>query len=559
MSISVENTKELPDNTDLLRAIILKQSKQNKEISLKHAVLLTQIKDQESEFKKQIADQTLKFKQQVIDLQARLDRQLNFRFGQKSEKQNQLQMVCDDMPIFSGKAAELVEGDDEKDLVVTADPKPKRQPKRKPIDQNTDLPVIETIFEPSKKTPICKNCNIELKKFGQEETVQYDYIPSSIKLRKIIRPKYSCKKCNDSGVKIADMPAQPIPKSNAGAGLLSDLLVNKYHDHLPLYRITQIYERLGGPISRSTLSDWVMKCGALLKPITDFMLDEILKSHHIFTDDTGVPVQNGKGKLKKGTLWVYLGDEDYQYCVFKYSPDRKGMYPQEVLKNYRGYIHADAYTGYDHLFKPKLAGLPQAFECSCWVHTRRYFANIVKTGPILKEAEYAVKQIGKLYKIEDDAKDFTPEKRKQYRLVNAKPIIDKFGIWLEAHKDFDKHTDFKKAVTYACNQWASLQRYLEDGRLFMDNNYAERAIRPVAIGRKNWLFAGNDNAAKNAAVIQSLIGTCKIHKINPLAYLNDALLVMAEAKDSGRLKDGATFTPLAWKNLNKDAIEMGKS
>jgi transposase len=536
MSISVLDTENLPTDIELLHSIIRNQSKENEAIlkksSEKYTALLLEIEE----------------------LKARLNRQLNHRFGQRTEKQNQL-MMFDDCPLFAGKADEIVDGDDEKDIEESTKPE-KRKPKRVPINQNAELTETKETIQPPEEDLICDNCSGELKEFGQEKTTQYKYIPASIQAHTIVRAKFGCKKCDNGSVKIAELPSQPIPKSNADASLLSDILVSKFNDHLPLYRIANIYQRHGVTISRSTLSDWVMKCGILLAPIAEFMMKQILKSHHIFTDDTKVPLQNGKGALKKAILWVYLGDEGHPYCVFKHSPTRQGRYPQEILKEYTGYIHADAYTGYDAIFKPKIANHPHAYECSCWVHTRRYFANIIKTGPPLKEAKYAVKEIAKLYKIESESKDFSNEDRRLYRLEHSKPIIDEFGHWLDAHKDFNQHSDFKKAVTYARNQWNALQTFLEDGRLSMDNNKSEQAIRPIAVGRKNWLFAGSDGAAKNAAVIQSLVATCKIHEVNPYAYFNDALLIMAEARDTGNTEKAAGFTPLAWKQFKENAEKI---
>ena len=351
----------LPEDVEILKSIIKQQVKESNKIVLK-------INKQSKEIER---------------LKAKLNRQLIHRFGQSTEKLKQLSISeIESLPVFSGKTNEYQQGDDEKELepLPKLDPKAEVKPKRKQINQDNKLDEIEEVIEPSEQTPVCNNCKSTMQQFAQEESTIYDFVPASIKVRKIIRPKYCCKKCNDGKIQIADMPSMPIPKSNAGAGLLSDLLVSKYHDHLPIYRINKIYARQGVEINRSTLSEWILKSAQLLSPIVDYMLAEVLQSNHIFTDDTIIPVQNKKSKHKKGRLWVYIGDDEHAYTVFKYSPTRAGMYPYEILKNFYGYIHADAYSGYDNLFKNKLGSISKAFECSCWVHARRYFANIIKTG-----------------------------------------------------------------------------------------------------------------------------------------------------------------------------------
>jgi len=529
--------ENLPEDTEALRSIILQQEQVIEEIH-----------------KKNLAEKEA-FLKEIEELKEQNARQINFRFGQRTEKIEHLQINLFDEPLFSfdGKVTPLISDDDLKDLEAEQQDiaSSKKKPKRTPISTNKNIPQSESTIAPSSDKLTCKNCKKELTQFGQEESYQYEYKPASIKRHKTTRPKYACKCCGKGGVVIADMPSQPIPKSNAGAGLLADLLVSKGNDHLPLYRIQQIYNRHGVDIPRSTLSDWFMKCAVLLAPIVEYMLQDILQSHHIFTDDTVIPVQQGKGPLKKARLWVYIGDLQHRYYVFTYSPTRQGKYPQEILQDYSGYIHADAYSGYDTLFKPKIGSMAHATECACWAHTRRKFADIIKSGPKLKEAEDAVKLIAQLFKIEKDAKEFTNEARKAYRLKHSKPLLDKFEKWLNAHKNCVTHKGLKDAITYACNQWAALNTYLEDGRLCMENNISERTIRPVTTGRKNWMFAGNDKAGENMAVIQSLIATCKAHKINPYSYLNDALLIMAEARDYNTTEKAKEFTPLAWKEINQ--------
>lgn len=380
-----------------------------------------------------------------------------------------------------------------------------------------------------------------MQRMGKVITEQLECEPAKLYVIEHVRFKYSCQRCKDNIVTAA-LPPQPIDKGLPGPGLLTEVILNKYQDHLPLHRQQQRFARAGVDLPRSTLCDWVMQCGALLKPIVDLMrTDALLPGIRIFTDDTTCPVL-AKGKTHTGRLWVYIGGgRDSPNCVvYDYTKNRSQTAPQIFLQGYRDYLQADAYAGYDILYKDK-----SIIEVACWAHSRRKFMDIIKAAKKPGLADIAVNYIGQLYEVERKAKHLSSLQRKYYRRKHSKPILKRLYRWL---KQTQEHTlpksPIRLAINYTLNHWRALMNYCRDGFLNIDNNTAERAIKTVVIGRKNYLFAGSHDGAKNAAILYSLIETCKLIGINPFAYLKDVLTKLPTTL----MKDLKTLLPYNWKH-----------
>jgi hypothetical protein len=294
--------------------------------------------------------------------------------------------------------------------------------------------------------------------------------------------------------------------------------ISKYCDHTPLYRQQQILARHGIHLSRSTMCGWLKEAVELITPLHQLMCDRIRQSKVIHTDDTPLPVQEkGRGKTKTGRLWVYLGDPRHPYTVYEYTPTRARDGPANWLANFQGYLQADAFSGYEGIYE---AG--DAIKVACWAHARRYFYEARLSDPV--RAHHAMGLIRQLYDIEEKAKSLTSDERYALRQQQAVPVLDELEAWLKQEQETAlPKAPIRQASQYALNHWEALRRYTTDGDLAIDNNVAERAIRPLAIGRKNYLFAGNDGGGRTAAILYSLIASAKRHNLEPFAYLRDVL------------------------------------
>ena len=369
----------------------------------------------------------------------------------------------------------------------------------------------------------CPDCGSLREKFGEEITEQLDYVPASLVVKQHVRFKYACRSCQEH-VAVAPLPSQPIEKGLPGAGLLAQVLVGKFGDHVPLHRQAGIFQRHGLRISPSTLGDWVEEGARLLEPLVREKKRSILGSHVVQTDDTPVPVlDHARKHTRLGRLWTYLGDEEHPYIVYDYSPDRSGKHPQKFLENFRGRLQADAYPGYDALYRVDPGtGEARVIEVGCMAHCRRKFYEAQTTDVVRSLATVAYIRL--LYQVEKEARGLDPPARRALRQEKAKPWMDKLKIWLEAQqKEVLPKSPFAEAANYALSQWTALTRYLDDGRLEIDNNGAERALRSVAVGRKAWTFAGSDAGGERAAVIYSVIQSARRHGLEPFAYLRDLL------------------------------------
>jgi transposase len=451
----------------------------------------------------------------VDDLRRQLLWYKNHVFGRKSEKLDPNQAW-----LFEalGQATGQTSLADPAQASVPAKPKAtaSNHKGRKALPAN--LPRQRMEHHPDQKELICGQCGQSKQKIGEEITEQLDYVPSSFVVLQHVRVKYACKACQE-GVVIGELPPMPIEKGRPGEGLVAHVLTSKYADHQPLYRLEGIFERHGVEISRSTMCDWVGQAAALLEPIVAQMKRQILLSPKIHTDDTPVKVQDegGGGPCRKGFLWAYIGTAND--IVFDYTPGHSREGPLLFLSDYRGYVQADAYRGYDVLFTRG-----KAVEVACWAHTRRNFWDARQTDA-LRSARMLV-EIQGLYEIEHRAKEqgLLPDQIRDLRRSQAKPILARIEALMKAWvPEVLPKGPIGEAIGYAVGQWEALNRYTEDGILSIDNNLAERVLRMVAIGRKNWLFFGADSGGHRAAIVYSLVASCKLCKKDPFAYLRDVL------------------------------------
>jgi transposase len=423
-----------------------------------------------------------------------------------------------------------------------------------------DLPRVEVMHDLTDEQKKCPCCNAERTCIGSEDSEQLEMNPPTFHVIRHKRMKYACKTCDQSGlpanIEVAPKPTQPIEKGLAAPGLLAYIILSKLGDHLPLYRLEGIFARVNIHIARSTMCAWMMSCGTLVQPLVDLIALRITRSKVIHTDDTTVKVQdaNLKGRCRTGRVWCYLGDEDNPYDLFDFTPDRKHEHPQKFLDKFEGYLQADAYGGYDGIFTEGTV-----HEVACWAHARRKFFDAKETDArvagtmlrliqLLYRVESAIKtKIDRLLKqnanLSRDEQNAIAQSMRRHR---SKIILARIKKFLDECQTDDRvlpRSKSAEAITYAQNQWTALTRYTEQGFLNIDNNAAERALKRVAIGRKNWLFAGTDEAGKSHANLWTLIASAQRHGLDPHAYLRSVLSKIAQTK----LSELDQFLPENWK------------
>lgn len=483
----------------------------------------------------------------IADLQHRLDLLARQLFGCKAERVDprqlklafELALERDEIPpSFVGEAP-----DEESDT------KPKKRCKQSKRNGRAELPANlpreRAEIHPPADQLVCP-CGCERRKIGEEVTELLDYQPASFKVVEHARIKYACPRCQE-GVVCPDLPAFPIDKlrpSRPGAGLLAELIVNKYGDHLPLSRLEGVFERHGVRIAKSTLCDWIRDVADLLDGVVQEIKREVLQNSILQTDETGIRVRDPTlhHASRSGRIWVYAGLPGQVY--FEYTPTKEGKHVEAFLEHFEGYLQADAYSGFDRLYQDG-----SIVEVACWAHARRKFFDAKDASPV--EAAWALQAIGQLFKLEREASEggLSVEARLEQRQEKAKPLVDSFFEWLEPLKgEVVPKSPLHKAVTYALNQRQALERFLEDGRLKLDNNRAERSLRQVAVGRKNWLFAGSPKGAARAAKLYSLVVSCRELKINVFEYLQDVIL-KAASPDFPASRIGE-LTPRGWAALH---------
>jgi transposase len=362
-----------------------------------------------------------------------------------------------------------------------------------------------------------------MKSLGEDVAEQLEYVPASFRVIRHVRPKFACVCCDH--IAQAPAPSRPIERGLAGPGLLAHVLVSKFADHVPLYRQSVMYAREGVELDRSLLAKWVGHAATLLQPLVETLRRHVMSATKLHGDDTPVPVlAPGNGKTKTGRLWVYVRDDRASADTtppavwFAYTPDRKGIHPQQHLESFNGTLQADAYGGYQAIY-----GSGRVTEAACWAHARRQFYELHAARPNALNTE-ALERIGALYRIEETIRGKPPDERRAYRHEHARPLLDGFHAWLTTILEtLSRKSDTSRAILYALNRWEALTRYCDDGQLEIDNLPVERALRGVAIGRRNYLFAGADSGGERAAAIYSLVGTAKLNGIDPEVYLRFVL------------------------------------
>jgi transposase len=354
-------------------------------------------------------------------------------------------------------------------------------------------------------------------KIGEEVREKLDYTPSSLFVRRTVRPKYVVRFENQPDeLKIAELPPEALPKLKAAPGLVADVVVSKLVDHLPLYRQEKRYSRQGIELSRSMLCGWLAEAAGALTPLYAVLKTRVLAASVVHTDDTPIPVQDAtREHCRTGRIWAYVSTGG---IVYDATADRCRDGPLDFLRNFRGYLQCDAYAGYDELFRTR----PQVVEVGCWAHARRKFVEAEKTHAAL--AHEAVARVKALYAIEHEAKDLDAPTRSTLRQQKSQPSLAALKTWLDHQRiQVVPKTPIAEAINYALNQWAALNVFITNGELAIDNNIAERAVKPFAIGRKNWLFFGSDHGGQTLATLASFTATCELFKLNPWLWLRDTL------------------------------------
>ena len=400
----------------------------------------------------------------------------------------------------------------------------KKRPKRLKLPE--DLAREDKIIPCDKSCPSCGG--EEFRKISDDISEVLEYVPASFKVIRQIRPRCACINCDH--IVQAPAPGNTIDKGKAGPGLLAHVIIQKYLNHLPLYRQSQIYEREGIEIARSTMGGWVGGCARLLEPLWEELKKSVFSASHIHGDDTPVKVlEPGSGKTKTGRIWVYLsdgrpwGDKAPPAVCYFYSPDRKGERPRVHLKDFCGTLHADAYSGYNGVYNKGVS------EAGCWAHLRRKFYEVTVASDNARVACEILEEIGKIYKIEELIRGKAPEERLEVRKEESKKLVEKlFAYMQDKVPKLPKKSMTVKAINYGLNNKDALLRFLSDGKVEIDNNAAERALRAIAVGRKNWLFAGSDSGGETAAVFYSLLETTKLNNINPWVYLRQVLATIQD-------------------------------
>jgi transposase len=522
------NTTSLPRRTAELRSLLLRREAEHAAEAERQATVLAQ---QSGELERQAAElQAARagLQEQVLrneQLKARLARLLREKFGASSEKLRgaieQLELTLEDLETQLAETAPA-------ELPAATEPAgpaaktARRKPVRKPLPDHLPRDVTEHAAPCA-----CPNCGGAMRPLGEDVTEVLDYVPGSFRVTRHVRPKLSCRSCET--IAQAPAPSLPIQRGLAGPGLLAHVLTAKFCDHLPLYRQAEIFARNGIDLDRSTLADWVGQTAALVRPLVDAVGVHVVAAERLHGDDTTVPVLDpGRGKTKTGRLWCYVRDDRPfggaapPAVRYHYSPDRKAEHPQAHLATFRGILQADGYAGYAKLYDRDIT------EAACWAHVRRKFFDVhaATASPLAHEA---LQRIAALYAIEDEIRGEPPEIRLRTRQARSKPLFDGLRHWLDQTLGrISGKTELAAAIRYALSRWDALTLVLRDGRACLDNNAAERAMRPMTLGRKNWLFAGADAGGERAAAIYSLTETAKLNMFDPEHYLRLVLQRIAD-------------------------------
>ena len=502
----------LPKNVIALRTLLLHREDEHAAELQQHVADLTAARNG-------LQEQVLRNEQ----LKLRLARLLRERFGASSERLRgeieQLELLLGE---FEEQVAEAMPPEPEEPVAPPETETQRRKPVRKPLPATLPRDVVEHAAPCA-----CPKCGGALRPLGEDVTEVLDYVPGSFRVIRHVRPKLSCRGCES--IAQAPAPSLPIHRGLASPGLLSHVLVAKYCDHLPLYRQAEIYAREGVELDRSTMADWVGQSARLMRPLVEAVGLHVMSAERVHADDTTVPVLDpGRGKPKTGRLWCYARDDGpfggkaapaVLYC---YSPDRKGEHPRAHLASFHGILQADGYAGYAGLYDRGVT------EAACWAHARRNFFDVhaATQSPLALEA---LQRIAALYAIEATIRGQPPDARLAARIAQSAPLFTALRQWLEkTQARIPGKSELAKAIRYTLSRWQALTLVLRDGRACIDNNAAERSMRPMVLGRKNRLFAGSDSGGHSAAAAYSLIQTARLNQLDPEDYLRQVLERIAD-------------------------------
>lgn len=462
-------------------------------------------------------------------LRAEVIRLRRWRFGRSSEIIDT--STSPELPLSGGEilASEKIPASSEAappGKLLAVDIAARRRALRRPARVlPPELPRVLRVHAPANCQ--CPDCGRQLTRLGEDSSEQLDYVPGYFQVIRHIRPKLACGSC----ARIVQMPApsRPIERGLPTAGLLAQVVAAKYADHCPLYRQEGIYRRSGVELPRAMLASWVAEAAALLAPLVGALERYVMQASKLHADDTPVPVLSpGKGRTQTGRLWAYVRDDrpsgstDPPAVVYRYSPDRKAERPGAHLASFTGILQADAYSGFNPLYAEG-----RILEAACWAHARRKHYDVYVTDRSATAAE-ALERIGELYAIEREIRGRPPHARARERLARAAPLLADLRDWLtRTQRTLSAKSPLAAAIQYSLTRWTALTRYVEDGRIEIDNNAAERAIRALVLGRRNYLFAGSDAGGETAARLYSLIGTCRLNAIDPHLYLRRVLECIA--------------------------------
>lgn len=534
----------LPDNPALLKQLLVERES-----------LIARIREEAA------AQLEAQAQRHAAEMKAAIQAILRRYYGPRSEKFDPRQLLLFGQRIEELSLDEASLEEEAGEPLVTRRVKNRDQHGRQQLPECLERIEIEHDLADAEKA--CPACGHERQRIGAEVSEQLEHFPASFKVLKHIRHKYACSKCAHEGynphIESASKPPQPIRGGLPGPSLLAYVIVSKLGDHLPLYRLENIFARQRVDVSRSTMCAWMRAAGELVAPLVELMQARVRQSRVVHTDDTTVPIQSpGAKQCRKGRVWCYLGDESNPYTVYDYTPNRKRDGPATWLAGYEGYLQADAYGGYDGIYHAQ-----GVTEVACWAHARRKFYDAQDSDA--KRAAEMLALIGELYAIEREAKDAEDDVRFALRGERSVPILAQIKTWLDTEGEVVlPRSPMAAAIGYAKNQWTALNTYVTQGFLNIDNNAAERALKRVAIGRKNWLFAGHDAAAENHARLWSLIASAERHHIDPQCYLTSVLAklpLMGTGEAGSNCPSGsrdmaeklAQFLPDVWKA--EDAAE----
>jgi transposase len=453
------------------------------------------------------------------------------RFGRRAETLPEDQLLLALEEVEQGEAAQAAQQE--------ANAPNKRSPAKRRVNRGSlpaHLPRLETVVDI--ESPLCPCCAGPLHRIGEDVAERLDLVPAQFRVLVVRRPKYACRACEEAVVQ-APAPARLIEGGLPSEALVAQVLVSKYADHLPLYRQAQIYARQGIILDRSTLADWVGRAAFLLRPVHERLLQHLKGSAKLFADETTAPVLDpGRGRTKTGQLFVYARDDrpwggaDPPGVVYLYAPDRTAARPLAHLAGFTGILQVDGYAGYRAL--AERGNVQLAF---CWAHVRRRFYELAAAGPAPIASE-ALARIGELYAIESSIRGGSAEERRALRQAQSQPVLAALEPWLRERLTLiSQKSKLAEAIRYALSRWEGLTRFVADGRIEIDSNTVERAIRPIALTRKNALFAGSDGGAAHWAVVASLIETCKLSGVEPHGYLTDVITRIVDGHPNSRLNE----------------------